>query len=201
MVTSQEIRALSWGGLFSNFFDTSKIKFMSTLLQTMGNAFINCINAAHTKYEPNAMDWQRVIEIGWCLLTRPDMERFKQMCEDGFLGLSNYGIFEDWPAIDRSRDGYLSIKDGLVLEGEVQEMEGKENFYDKEPYKARVHAFFLVYYQVHAYCWWLSFSLTDLECYCEFKVSLERVMLFAHLLVSFVLMDKNLCIGTRIRQA
>jgi hypothetical protein len=67
------------------------------------------------------MDWQRVIEIGWHLLTRPDMERFKQMCEDGLLGPSNYGIFEDWLAINRSRDGYLRIKDGLVLEGEVQE--------------------------------------------------------------------------------
>jgi hypothetical protein len=52
---------------------------MSTLPQTTGNAFINCINAAHTKYESNAMDWQWVVEIGWCLLTRLDMERLKQM--------------------------------------------------------------------------------------------------------------------------
>ncbi len=89
------------------------------------------------------MDWQRVVEIGWHLLTRPDKERFKQMCEDGLLGQSDYGIFEDWSAIDRLRDGYLRIKDGLVLEGEVQEMEDDENVYDKEPYKAHVHAFFL----------------------------------------------------------
>jgi hypothetical protein len=71
------------------------------------------------------------------------MERFEQMCEDGLLGLRDYGIFEDWLAINRSRDGYLHIKDGLVLEGEVQEMEDEENFYDEELYKARVHAFFL----------------------------------------------------------
>jgi hypothetical protein len=78
---------------------------MSTLPQTTGNALINCINVAHTKYESNVMDWQWVIEIGWHLLARPDMERFKQMCEDGLLGPSNYGIFEDWLVIDRSRDG------------------------------------------------------------------------------------------------
>jgi hypothetical protein len=77
---------------------------MSPLPQTTGNALINCINAAHTKYESNAMDWQRVIEIGWRLLTRPDMERFKQMCEDGLLGPSRgQAIMESlkigWPSI------------------------------------------------------------------------------------------------------
>jgi hypothetical protein len=97
------------------------------------------------------MDWQRVIEIGWHLLIRADMERFEQMCEDGLLGPSNYGIFEDWSAIDRSRVGYLRIKDGLVLEGEIQEMEDRENQYDEEPYKARVHAFFLAYHQIRTY--------------------------------------------------
>jgi hypothetical protein len=74
------------------------------------------------------LDWQRVVEIGWRLLTRQNMERFQEMCEDGHLGGGDYGIFEDWSAIDRSRDGYICIRDGLVLEGEVQEMDDKENF-------------------------------------------------------------------------
>jgi hypothetical protein len=122
------------------------------------------------------MDWQRVIEIGWHLLTKTDMERFGQMCEDGLLVPSNYGIFEDWLAINRLRDGYLRIKDGLVSEGEIQEMEDEESPYDKEPYKACVHAFFLAYHEMHAYHWWFLFHPTDLERYHEFKVSLERVM-------------------------
>jgi hypothetical protein len=70
------------------------------------------------------------------------MERFEEMCEDRLLGGSNYVIFEDWSAIDRSRDGYPRIRDRLVLEGEVQEMNNEENFYDEGPYKARVCAFF-----------------------------------------------------------
>jgi hypothetical protein len=175
---------------------------MSLLPQTTGNALINCIHSAHTKYESNMMDWQMVIETGWCLLTRADMERFEQMCDDGLLGPSDYGIFEDWLAIDRSRDGYLHIKDGLATEGEIQEMEDKENHYDEEPYKARVHAFFLANHEMHAYRCWLLFCPMDLERYCEFEVSLERVMFYAHLLISFVLMDKNLffSFGTCIRQ-
>jgi hypothetical protein len=115
---------------------------MSTLPQAMENALTSCINAAHTKYVSNAMDWQQVVEIGWHLLARQDMDRFEQMCEDGLLGPRDYKFVKDWLAISRSRGGYLRIKDGLVLEGEVQEMEDEENFYDKEPYKARVHAFF-----------------------------------------------------------
>ncbi len=70
------------------------------------------------------------------------------MCEDGLPGPSDYGIFEDWLGIDRSSDGYLRIKDGLVLEGEIQEIEDKENHYDEEPYKAHVHGFFMAYHQM-----------------------------------------------------
>ncbi len=167
----------------------------------MGNALISGIHAAHTKYEQNPLDWQRILEIGWRLLTRQDMERFEEMCEDGLWGGSYYVIFEDWLAIARPRDGYLHIKDGLVSEGEVQEMEDEENFNDVEPYKARVHAFFLAYHQVRVYCQWLLFRPTELECYRKFKMSLERVMFCARSLTSFVLMDRNFSFGMRIRQA
>ena len=118
------------------------------------------------------------------------MGRFKEMCKDGLLGTGVYGLFEDWLAIDRLREAYIRIRDGLILEGEVQEMEDKENFYDMEPYKAHVRGFFLAYHQVLAYHWWLSFCPTDLERYCKFEVSLVLVMFIACLLISFVLMDK-----------
>ncbi len=147
------------------------------MLQTTGNALINCINAAHEKYESNAMEWEQVIVTGWRLLSRADMGRFGQMCKDGLLGPSDYGIFEDWLAIDWSREGYLCIRDGLVSKGEIQEMEVKENHYDEGPYKAHVQAFFLVYHQTRAYCHWLLFRPTDLERYRKFKVSLEQVMI------------------------
>jgi hypothetical protein len=92
---------------------------MSSLPQATGNALICCIHAAHTKYESNLLDWQQVVEINWHLLTKQDMERFEEMCKDWLLGLGDYVIFEDWLAIARSRDGYIRIRDGLVLEGEV----------------------------------------------------------------------------------
>jgi hypothetical protein len=60
--------------------------FISTMPQATGNAVISCIHAAHTKYELKPLDWQRVVEIGYCLFTRRDMVRFQEMCEDGLLG-------------------------------------------------------------------------------------------------------------------
>jgi hypothetical protein len=73
---------------------------MSSLPQAMGNALISCIHVAHTKYESNPLYWQWVIEIGWCLLTKQDMERFEEMCKDGLLGPGDYVIFEiGWPLI------------------------------------------------------------------------------------------------------
>jgi hypothetical protein len=143
------------------------------------------------------LDWQRVVEIGSRLLTKQDMKRFGEMCKDGLLGGSNYVIFKDWSAIDWSREGYLHIRDRLVLEGEVQEMNNEEN----GPYEARLCAFFLAYHQVLAYCQWLSFHPTESERYRKFEVSLERVIFFAHSLTSFVLMDRNFSFGTHIRQA
>jgi hypothetical protein len=117
--------------------------------------FISCIYAAHTKYESKPLDWQRVFEIGWHLLTKQDMGSFEEMCKDGLLGPGDYGLFEDWLAIVRSKDGYIRIGDGLVLEGEIQEMNEEENFYNEGPYQARVCGFFLAYHQVVAYHWWL----------------------------------------------
>jgi hypothetical protein len=96
--------------------------------QATGNAVISCIHVAHTKYETNLLDWQRVVEISYHLFMRQDMERFQEMCKDGLLGQGDYGIIEDWLVIDRSRDGYIRIRDGLVLEGEIQEMNNKEIF-------------------------------------------------------------------------
>jgi hypothetical protein len=96
--------------------------------QAAGNAVISCICTAHTKYESNPLDWQRVVEIGYRLFRRQDIVRFQEMCKDGLLGPGDYGIFEDWLDIDRSQDGYIRIRDGLVLEGEIQERNDKESF-------------------------------------------------------------------------
>ncbi len=84
------------------------------------------------------------------------------------------------------RDRYIRIRDGLVLVGEVQEMNDKENFYHDWPYQARVRGFFLAYHHVVAYHQWLSFHPVDLERYHEFEVSLEWVTFIALLLVFFL---------------
>ncbi len=151
--------------------------------QAAGNAVISCICVAHTKYESNLVDWQQVVEIDWHLLMKQDMERFEEMCKDGLLGPGNYGLFEDWSDINRSRDWYIRIRDGLILVREIQEMNMEENCYDDGLYQACVCGFFLAYHQVVAYHRWLSFCPMDLERYCEFEVSLERAIFIPILLV------------------
>jgi hypothetical protein len=145
--------------------------FAATSLQAAGNVIISCVQAAHEKYQSNPPDWQDVIMRGWCLLTKQDMRKFKTLCKDGLLGPGDYGIFEDWSAINKSQEKYICIKDGLISEGEVQEMNNEENFYDEGPYEERVRGFFLAYHQVAAYHRWLSFRPADLERFCEFEVS------------------------------
>jgi hypothetical protein len=151
--------------------------------QAAGNAVISCICAAHERYESNPVNWQQVVEIGWHLLTRQDMVRFQEMYKDGLLGPGDYGIFKDWLDINRLQDGYIHSRDGLVSKGKIHEMNDEENFYNKRPYQARVCGFFLGYHHVVAYHWWLLFRPTELEHYCEFKVSLVQIMYLAPLFI------------------
>jgi hypothetical protein len=157
--------------------------------QAIGNAVISCIHMAHTKYESKPLEWQWVVEISYHLFMRQDMERFQEMCKDGLLGQGDYGIFEDWSAIDRLRDGYICIRVGLVLEGEIQEMNDEESFYNEGPYQACVRGFFLAYHHMVAFYWWRLFHPMELELYLEFKVSLVRVMYLACLFIFLVLME------------
>ncbi len=101
------------------------------------------------------------------------MRKFKNLCKDGILGPGDYEIFKDWSAINKLQEKYIRIKDGLVSEGEVQEMKDEENFYDEGLHKECVRGFFLAYHQVVAYHRWLLFCLAKLERLCEFEVSFE----------------------------
>ncbi len=152
VLTTPEIRAVSLGFCLSACDDilTNRL-FTITSLQAVGNVIISCVCAAHEKYQLNPPDWQDVIMRGWHLLTKRDMRKFKNLCEDGLLGPENYRIIEDWSATDKTRERYIRIKDGLILEGEVQEMNNEENFYDEGPYEERVRGFFLAYHRVVAY--------------------------------------------------
>ncbi len=147
--------------------------FAVTSLQAAGNVIISCIQAAHKKYQSNPPDWQDVIVRGWRLLMKRDMHKFKNLCEDGLLGPGDYGIVEDWSVINKLQEKYIHIKDRLILEGEVQDMNNEENFYDEGLYEERVRIFFLAYHQVVAYHCWLLFRPADLEHFCEFEVSFE----------------------------
>ncbi len=108
---------------------------------------------------------------GWRLLTKRDVHKFKNLCKDGLLGPGDYRIFEDWSAINKSQEKYICIKDGLISEGEVQDMNDKEIFYNEGPYEECVCSFFLAYHQVVVYHRWLSSRPADLEHFCEFDVS------------------------------
>ncbi len=174
MLTTPEIRAVSLGFCLSacNEVLTNRI-FANTFLQAAGNVIISCIQAAHEKYQSNPPDWQQVIKRGWRLLTKQDMHKFKNLCKDGLLGPGDYRIFEDWSNINKSQENFICIKDGLVSEGEVQEMNNEEKFYNEGPYEERVHGFFVSYHQVVAHHCWLLFRPADLEHLCEFEVSFE----------------------------
>ncbi len=72
---------------------------------------------------------------------KQDMHKFKNLCKDGLLGPGDYRIFEDWSAINKLQEKYICIKDGLISESEVQDMNDKEFFYEEGPYKECICGF------------------------------------------------------------
>ncbi len=100
--------------------------FAVTSLQAAENVIISCIQAAHEKCQSNPPDWQDVIVRVWRLLTKLDVRKLKNLCKDGLLGPGDYRIFKDWSAINKSQEKYIRIKDGLISEGEVQDMNNEE---------------------------------------------------------------------------
>jgi hypothetical protein len=107
MLTTPEIRAVGLGFCLSACNDvlTNRI-FAVTSLQAAGNVIISCVQAAHEKYQSNPPDWQDVIVKSWRLLMKQDMRKFKNLCKDGLLGPGDYGIFEDWSAINKLQEKY-----------------------------------------------------------------------------------------------
>jgi hypothetical protein len=151
MLLNPGICAVSFGFCLSPCNNAlTKRNFAIVPLQAAGNVIIKYFCTGHEKYQSNPLGWQEVIVRGLRLLTKQDMHRFKRLCKGGHLVSKEFRIYEDWSDIDKLWERYIRIKDGLVLEGEVQEMNNKENFYDKEPYKERVCGFFLAYHQMVA---------------------------------------------------
>jgi hypothetical protein len=99
------------------------------------------------------------------------MRKFKILCKDGLLGPEDYRIFEDWSATNKLRERYMRIKDGLILEGKVQEMNNEEIFLMRG---RRKNAFAVFSWRTTR---WLPintgshFCPADLEHFCEFEVS------------------------------
>jgi hypothetical protein len=94
----------------------NKNNFIIVPLQAVGNIIISCVCTAHEKFQLNPPDWQGVIVRGLHLLTKRDMHRFKKLCEDEDLIPEDYRIYEDWSSINKSRERYIRIKDGLLSE-------------------------------------------------------------------------------------
>ncbi len=152
MLTTPGIHAVSFDFCMISCNNTlTKKQLFIILLQAAGNIIPSCFCTGHEKFQSNHLGWQEVIVRGSRLRTKRDMRRFTKLCKDGHLISEDYRIYKDWSSIDKSRERYIRIKDGLLLEGEVQDMNNEGNFYDEEPYEERVCGFFLEYHQVVAY--------------------------------------------------
>jgi hypothetical protein len=117
-----------------------------------------CVYAAHHQYEAACHNWQSVIETGCRLLSRADMRQFTALCDDDyFLCRDEHHLYNECEEVTRARPRYISIMSGLVTEEAEQEMNDKENHYDKGADKDLSQAFFLVYHQLMAYHCWLLF--------------------------------------------
>ncbi len=76
------------------------------------------------------------------------MRQFNALRDDDYpLCRDEYHLYKEWEEVTRARPRYISIKDELVTEDNEQEMNDKENHYDKGADKKLQPGVFLTYHK------------------------------------------------------
>jgi hypothetical protein len=144
----------------------------SSLWQDILWAIIGGVNAAHTRYEADCLNWQSIIADGHELLSKADLLQFKELCDSNcFLCKDEYDLYEEWAQVIEAKPRYINIMSGLITDKDELAWNNKKNHVDDYSDDNCRQAFFLAHHQMLAYHQWLSFHPEEAALFCNFKVS------------------------------
>jgi hypothetical protein len=134
---------------------------------------IGSVDAAHTQYEADCLNWQSVIGDGHELLSKSDLLQFKELCDDNyFLCKGEYDLYKEWAQVKKAKPRYRSIMSNLITDKDEQAWNDNEDHFDNYSDDNRRQAFFLAHHQMLAYHQLgLSFCPEEAALFHNFEVS------------------------------
>jgi hypothetical protein len=175
MVTTRKVRTVSNGGRDSNCL--MQLTFNSRCCLTQASM------EALKRFEANRSAWMAVISSAHNLLTRRDLERFADLCNDGHKPVEgeNY-LYKHWQSLFLGCPTYIWIRNGVKGHKDVEESNNKGS--NNESWGGSIKStgggeYFLAYHQWITYFEWLQFCLEEAARYRQFEV---RAYVFLSLL-------------------
>ncbi len=130
------------------------------------------MDASHTQYEADCLNWQSVIDDGHELLSKADFLKFKELFDNNyFLCKNEHDLYKEWAQVIEARPRYINIMSGLITDKDERAWNNDENQFDHYSGNDRRQAFFLVHHQMLAYHQWLSFCPEEAALFHNFEVS------------------------------
>jgi hypothetical protein len=81
---------------------------------------IGSVDAAHTQYEADCLNWQSIIDGGYELLSKADILQFKELCDSNyFLCKDEYDLYMNGQVIE-ARPRYINIMSGPIADKDEQ---------------------------------------------------------------------------------
>ncbi len=84
-------------------------------------AIIGSVDAAHTQYEADCLNWQSIINDDHEFLSKANILQFKELCDNNyFLCKDEYDLYKEWTQVIETRSRYINIMSGLITDEDEQ---------------------------------------------------------------------------------
>jgi hypothetical protein len=130
------------------------------------------VDATHSQYEADCLNWQSVIDDGHELLSKADLLQFKELCDDNyFLCEDEYNLYKEWTQVIEARPRYINIMSGLITDKDERAWNDDKNQFDDYSDNDCRQVFFLAHHQMMAYHQGLFFCPEETVLCHNFEVS------------------------------
>jgi hypothetical protein len=125
---------------------------------------IDCMEKSNKCFKMNPDAWRAVNGYGLQLLSRRELERYRDKFSD------KKDLQDEWKKAVTHPGEYINLLVGQLDNKDLRAERDEENHYDSEPWDWVTKNFFLAYHQVRAQVRWFASRPNEAEHYKRFQI-------------------------------
>ena len=125
---------------------------------------IDCVKKSYLCHEADPHVWGGIRLAGQGLLTRSELDRYRELVPD------NEDLQDEWEAAIDDPGMYVSLLVGQMDDEEQRAEKDEENYHDCSGWEQTTHNYFLAYHEVKAHLRWVASRPAEAEAYTRFQV-------------------------------